>query len=138
MKFKVFKVLTVCLVTLGVLAPALATFGIILKQNISTPDVLPLVYELKNSSQGYNNSTLTQETIWSQKETESLESCTASLPRQLLPTAQEDPLKFIFFILPLGICLGIFLYDRYYVYRTTVLKEQVEMLERLWQQSVRY
>jgi hypothetical protein len=37
---------------------------------------------------------------------------------------------------PICIGLGIIGYDRYLVYRAAVFKAQVEMLEKLWQQSI--
>jgi len=37
---------------------------------------------------------------------------------------------------PVCIGLGILVYDRYLAHRAAVLQEQIEMLERLWQQSI--
>lgn len=39
------------------------------------------------------------------------------------------------YLLPIGLGLGIFLYDRYASYRETLLKQQIETLERIWQES---
>lgn len=135
LRFKLLKVLTVCLVTLGVLAPAILTFGLIFEEHINIQEARNFVYELSNNSKGDRHYTPNRKTTKSHKETESLNSCSA-LTEQLLPAEQSDLLKFIFFVLPSGVCLAIFLYDRYCVYRTALLKEQIEMLERLWQQSM--
>lgn len=135
-KLKLLKFLTVCLVTLGVLAPALLTFGLIFKQHINIQAARHLVYELSNGSQGDRHYIANRKTIESHQQIERLNACTTTLAGQLVPTEQKDLLKFIFFVLPSGLCLAIFLYDRYCVYRTALLKEQVEMLERLWQQSM--
>lgn len=45
-------------------------------------------------------------------------------------------LQWFILLTPMCIGLGILVYDRYLVYRTAVFQEQVEMLERLWQQSI--
>lgn len=41
-------------------------------------------------------------------------------------------LGFIYFVLPCGLVLRIFLYDKYYADRAAVLEKQVELLESLW------
>lgn len=45
-------------------------------------------------------------------------------------------LQWIFLITP--ICIGVLIiaYDRYLVYRSAVLKAQIAMLERMWQESI--
>ena len=45
-------------------------------------------------------------------------------------------LQWLLVAVPIGIGLAILLYDRYLVYRSAVFRSQVEMLERLWQQSI--
>jgi len=45
-------------------------------------------------------------------------------------------LQWFVIITPIFVGLGIIVYDRYLVYRAAILKEQIEMLERLWQQSM--
>ncbi len=44
-------------------------------------------------------------------------------------------LGFLYFVLPVGLGLGIFLHDKYYAYRSNLVKEQIDLLERLWKQS---
>ncbi len=57
---------------------------------------------------------------------------------QLLSSEQQRVIVNILlgfgFLVPCGGLLGIFLYDKYCTYRSAVLKEQIELLERLWQQ----
>jgi uncharacterized membrane protein len=66
----------------------------------------------------------------------------AAVPQLLTPTQQgaiaNFLLGFAYVGLPVGFCLSIFLHDRYYAYRSAILKQQVEILERLWEQSPRY
>jgi hypothetical protein len=39
------------------------------------------------------------------------------------------------YLLPIGLGLGIFLGDRYANYRAAIIKHQIEVLERIWQQA---
>jgi hypothetical protein len=44
--------------------------------------------------------------------------------------------RWIFLVVPFCIGTAIYLYDRYLVYRASLHQQQVEMLEKLWQQSL--
>lgn len=44
--------------------------------------------------------------------------------------------RWLFLFIPFCIGAVIFLYDRYLVYRAHVFQQQVDMLEKLWQQSL--
>jgi hypothetical protein len=63
----------------------------------------------------------------------------ANVVPQVLSPAQQKSIAnialWIGYLLPCGACLGIFLYDKYSAYRSAILKEQIEMLERLWKQT---
>lgn len=50
-------------------------------------------------------------------------------------SAISDVLLGLTYLLPIGLGLGIFLYDRYANYRTTLIKQQINALERIWQRS---
>lgn len=45
-------------------------------------------------------------------------------------------LQFFFLLFPILIGVFVLLYDRYLVYRAVNFQQQVEMLERVWQQSI--
>lgn len=44
-------------------------------------------------------------------------------------------LGFLYFVLPVGFGLGLFLHDRYQAYRSAMLDAQIKLLEKLWEQS---
>lgn len=55
------------------------------------------------------------------------------VPQLLSPQQQkliENILLWLSYLLPGGLILGIFLSDNYHAYRSTVLKRQIELLER--------
>lgn len=64
---------------------------------------------------------------------------TATIVPQFFTSTEQstisDVLLGITYLLPLGLGLGIFLYDRYANYRTALLRQQINVLERIWQRS---
>jgi hypothetical protein len=59
---------------------------------------------------------------------------------QPLTNAQMEQLSnvllgFLYFVLPVGFGLGLFLHDRYQAYRAATLDAQIKLLEKLWEQS---
>lgn len=64
---------------------------------------------------------------------------TATIVPQLLSPAQQELMANILiglsYLLPAGLGLGIYIYDRYADYRCSILKQQVETLERIWERS---
>lgn len=71
--------------------------------------------------------------------TSSTSSSTVTVVPQILTSAQQESIANMLlgfgYLLPCGICLGIFLYDKYCAYRVTVLNKQIESLEKVWEQS---
>lgn len=66
-------------------------------------------------------------------------STTAPIAPQFFTPAEQaaiaNALIGLGFLLPIGLGLGIFLSDRYTHYRATLLKQHIETLERIWQES---
>ncbi|MFN6568924.1 hypothetical protein [Dendronalium sp. ChiSLP03b] len=140
MKVKLLHVLTVCLVTLTVLSPGLVVFSVVWGRHTELVKTQNLDCEYKKSSA--DNATLSP-----QAASTNSSSYQASIPdsdrncvHQMLTAAEQYKLAAIlqWFILltPIFVGLGIIVYDRYLVYRAAVLQEKIEMLERLWQQSI--
>ena len=135
MRSRIVNIITVCLVTLAVLSPGVVVFGIVWERHIE-------LLEIKNSTYAVNQI--------------GKDTADEALSQSLLTTKQEDPkpnpaqemlttveqykiatlLEWFFLFFPICIGLAILFYDRYLVYRAAVLQEQIEMLERLWQQSI--
>lgn len=99
--------LTVCLLTLLVLSPALAVISVVWQQHLDFMATQHILYAVNHSQQLTANE----------------ENTTVRVLLQLM------------FFTPISLYLGIYLYGRYIVYRAAVWKRQVEMLERLWQQN---
>lgn len=142
MKLKIVKIIIVCLVTLGVMTPALITFGLIFEQHSQLQGLHHLVYEFTNSNGGEHHNPLNHETEL-QKDMGRLSCSAVNVASQLLTPAQQKTtanllLIFIFMIFPGSLTLGILLHDRYCIYRNVIFKQKVQMLERLWQQSIQH
>jgi hypothetical protein len=59
---------------------------------------------------------------------------------QLFDNAQQEQIShillgFIYFVLPVGVGLSIFLHDKYVQHRSATLNKQIEILEQVWKQT---
>ncbi|MGI8504115.1 MAG: hypothetical protein ACR2LR_23720 [Hassallia sp.] len=135
MRSRIVNILTVCLVTLAVLSPGVVVFGIIWGRHIE-------LLEIKNSTYAVNQiGTDNADEALQQRLLTTKEEDTKPNPAQEILTTVEQYkiatlLEWFFLFFPICIGLAILFYDRYLVYRAAVLQEQIEMLERLWQQSI--
>ncbi|AHJ30431.1 hypothetical protein PN465_14495 [Nodularia spumigena CS-584] len=140
MKVKLLNVLTVCFVTLVVLSPGLVVFSIVWGRHIEFVKMQNLSCEIhKNLPENSALFSQTSGTSLSQYETNN-EISDRNLVNRLLIAAEQyrlaSILQWFVLITPIFVGLGIIVYDRYLVYRAAILREKVEMLERLWQQSI--
>lgn len=138
MKAKLLNVLTVCVVTLAVLSPGLVVFGIVWERHLELVKSHNLACEVHKTSR--NTPALAPRTEGTHSPQISIQSSNRNVVNQMLTVAEQykfaSILQWFFLLTPICIGLGILFYDRYLVHRAAVLKEQVEMLERLWQQSI--
>lgn len=139
MKVKLLNVLTVCLLTLAVLSPGLVVFSVAWVRHIEFVKTQKLSFEVNKINPASTTLSTPNTTQNLDQPQVSTSISDQNIVNQLL-TAEQYQLAVIlqWFILltPVFIGLGIIVYDRYLIYRAAVLKEQVEMLERLWQQSI--
>ncbi|MCF2146084.1 hypothetical protein IQ276_006395 [Desmonostoc muscorum LEGE 12446] len=137
MKAKFLNVLTVCVVTLAVLSPGLVVFGIIWERHLELLESQNLACEVNKTDAAIAVIPQTENTPLSQTNIQISEQ---NVVNQMLNLAEQYKfgtiLQWFFLLTPICVGLGIIFYDRYLVYRAAVLREQVEMLERLWQQSI--
>lgn len=81
----------------------------------------------------------TGENLGQHQSTTDVTRVTATVVPQFLSPAQQKLISNILigltYLLPIGFGLGILMCDRYTRYRSAFLKQQVEVLERIWQQS---
>jgi hypothetical protein len=140
MKVKLLNVLTVCFVTLVVLSPGLVVFSIVWGRHIEFVKMQNLSCEInQNIPESSALFSQTSGTSLSQYQTNN-EISDRNLVNRLLIAAEQyrlaSILQWFVLITPIFVGLGIIVYDRYLVYRAAILREKVEMLERLWQQSI--
>ncbi|MBE9207084.1 hypothetical protein IQ244_11235 [Nostoc sp. LEGE 06077] len=132
MKVKLLNVLTVCLVTLIVISPAMVALKVVWEKHGELVKAQNLICEVNNIN----------------KVNQALEpAVTAGVNNCDRPVVNQSPtpdsvyklaiiLQWFILLTPVCIGLGILVYDRYLVHRAAVFQEQVEMLEKLWQQSI--
>jgi hypothetical protein len=140
MKAKLLNVLTVCLITLMVVSPALVVLKIVWEKHIELVKTQNLTCELPNI--GKVNQALYPPAAIS-KASPHQSSVNFSDRHAVNQPLNVDfvyklalILQWFILLIPICIGLGILVYDRYLAYRAAVFREQVEMLERLWQQSI--
>ncbi|WP_138497017.1 hypothetical protein [Nostoc sp. PA-18-2419] len=137
MKAKLLNLLTVCIVTIAVLSPGLVVFGIIWERHLELLESQNLACQVSKTSGAIAVTPQTESTPLSQT---SIQSSDQNVVNQMVTVAEQYKfgaiLQWFFLLTPICVGLGIIFYDRYLVYRAAIFKEQVEMLERLWQQSI--
>jgi hypothetical protein len=140
MKVKLLNVLTVCVVTLAVLSPGLLVFSIVWGRHIELVKAQNLTWEVNNNSKANEFLVPQSERVPFTSNQTSTSISNPNLETQKLTVVEQYQLviflEWFFLLTPICVGLGIIAYDRYLVYRNAVFKEQVEMLERLWQQSI--
>ncbi len=145
MKGKVINVLTVCLVTLAVLSPEIVVFGVIWQRHLELEKI-----QVANTFNEFDNfNFLENPSIYLEKTytTSFLDSIEAKQELDIMSFVQELSAlldKYNFFVIlqrlllliPIGIAISIFIYDRYLIYRAAIYKQQVQMLEKMWHNNV--
>ena len=138
MKAKLLSFLIVCVITLAVLSPELVVFGIVWERHLELVKSQNLACEVNNTTT--DAPTLAPYTEGTHSPQSNIQSSDRNVVHQMLTVAEQYKfatiLQWFFLLTPICVGLGILFYDRYLVHRAAVLKEQVEMLERLWHQSI--
>ncbi len=116
MKAKLLKIFTVCLVTLAILSPEIAVFGIVWQQHLHLDKTNLFI----NDSNFKFTDTQTEE-------------------NNFLFVVNKFKtifiLEFLLICIPASIGIGFLAYDKYLIYRAEVYRKQVEILEKMWQKS---
>lgn len=136
MKYKFFSLLPVCLAASGCLAIAPIALGQSLEEVqhltcVKDAQGLMCKTEERDSEPVRNPGNGLKAGV-----PESLKVSTIAAP-QLITSAQLEfisnvLLGFLYFVLPTGIGLAIYMHDKYSSYRSAMLEKQIEILERLW------
>jgi hypothetical protein len=143
MKLKVLNVLTVGVITLAVLTPGIIVFNVVWGQHlelVKTQNLSCQVTNINKDSESLSFLSLPQQSINSLQFPTNSKLSPHNFFVQLHIIVEKYKiftiLQWIVLSTPICIGLGIIAYDRYLVYRAAVFKAQVEMLERLWEQSI--
>jgi hypothetical protein len=140
MKVKLLNVLTVSLLTLALISPGIAVFNVVWGQHrefVKTQNLSCESQTIKIASSKDVSTTKIINTQPSLLQTKSSENNFLHQAQIVVKKYQiVNILQWIFLITP--ICIGVLIiaYDRYLVYRSAVLKAQIAMLERMWQESI--
>ncbi len=148
MKCQPFYLLTVCIaVSGGLLIPSQAAFSHSVERQLNLEQAQHLVCRKEGqhflcnveNREERNRELANQDAVKRIQSSEKLKSSTVNVVPQLLTSDQQRGIVNILlglgFLIPCGALLGIFLYDKYCAYRSAVLREQIELLERLWKQT---
>lgn len=140
MKGKVVSILTVGLVTLAVLSPEIVVFGIIWQRHLELEKIPNAADTFTKLDVDIPNTSTYLKLSESNSFLDSIETKQELNAVSFLQELSALLDKYNFFLIlqrlllmiPIGISIMIFLYDRYLVHRATVYKQQVEMLEKMW------
>lgn len=140
MRVKFVNVFTVFVITVTVISPALLVFNMVWEKHIELIKTQILACEISKNCVSINTSSLQTKASFDSQYQTSNQSSTLTLKNHNLTIAEQYQLaillQWFFLLIPILFGLGIIAYDRYLVYRAAVFQEQVEMLERLWRQSI--
>lgn len=140
MKVKLLSVLTVSLLTLALISPGIAVFNLVWGQHREFLKTQNLSCESQTIKIASSKDVSTKKIINSQPSLLQTKSSKNVFLHQLQTVVKKyqilNILQWIFLITP--ICTGVLIlaYDRYLVYRSAVLKAQIAMLERMWQEGI--
>ena len=139
MKFRLVQLLTVCTVTLVVLSPEILVFSMVWERHMELAQTKNSICEANQNSTSQVGLAL-QEGKKSYQDSSSVEFSVTNFVKQSLNHKKQDKtvkrLQWFLLLFPIIFGLLVFLYDRYLIYRAAVFQQQVEMLERLWQQGI--
>ncbi|MBD2212296.1 hypothetical protein H6G64_22275 [Calothrix sp. FACHB-156] len=107
MKSKLLRILTVFLLSLVVLSPALVAIIVVWQEHLNFRSTQNPAYGVPELHQLTNHGVTTAISV----------------------------LLWVIILAPIGLCLGITLHKSYVAYRAAVLQRKVKMLEKMWQQN---
>ncbi|AUT03461.1 hypothetical protein CLI64_25310 [Nostoc sp. CENA543] len=137
MKPKLFNVLTVCLVALAVISPGLVVLSLVWEKHtefVRTQKLNPEISKIIpiNSQPSSDHKSSLSQIVTPQPPHQNMNQVVTITDTYKLAII----IQWFIVLIPIFVGLGIIIHDRYILHRASILKEQVEMLERLWQQSI--
>lgn len=141
MPSRLFAVLAICIATSGLLATTpSAAFSRDANSQMEVEAAVHLtcVKEAEHFICEPEKAIRTGENLGQHRGTTDATRVTATVIPQFLNSAQQalvsNSLLGLTYLLPIGLGLGILMCDKYANYRSAFLRQQVEILERIWQQ----
>ncbi|MGB3760687.1 MAG: hypothetical protein WBA07_30655 [Rivularia sp. (in: cyanobacteria)] len=137
MNSKLVNVCAVCLITLALLLPATTVFGVVWEKHLEFVKTQQNISTYSQTIENECSASLLQTDSLINNDYSKLHLNSNEKKLNLSDKYQIRNLgRWIFLFVPFCIGTAIYLYDRYLVYRANLFQQQVEMLEKLWQQSL--
>ncbi|MEC4887412.1 MAG: hypothetical protein SAL70_39800 [Scytonema sp. PMC 1070.18] len=140
MRSKLVQICTVGLITLLVLSPELVILSIIWEQHIEWVQTQGLSCDVNQSSEEQVGLASLQDGYNSYENNSNSQFADTKFNQRSLTNTQNYKivkiLQLFFLLFPIFVGVFVILYDRYLIYRASVLQQQVEMLERVWQNNI--
>ncbi|GAB1539162.1 hypothetical protein NUACC21_18270 [Scytonema sp. NUACC21] len=140
MKSRIVRVFTVFLVTLIVLSPEIVVFGMIWEEHIDLVQTRALGCEAEQNYESKAKLVPMQKSRNSYSDKSQFQLFDTKFTKSSLNPIEKYRIvriiQFFFLFFPILVGVFVILYDRYLIYRTAIFQQQVEMLERVWQQNI--
>ena len=138
MNSKLVNVFAVCLITLAIIFPSLTVFGLVWEKHLEFVKTQQNIPSYNQTIGNECSASLLQTNSLINKDDDSKFYINSNEKKLNLSNKSQTPNlgRWIFLFVPFCIGTAIYLYDRYLVYREALFQQQVEMLEKLWQQSL--
>ncbi|MEO1378356.1 MAG: hypothetical protein AAFW70_29620 [Cyanobacteria bacterium J06635_10] len=137
MNSKLVNVFAVCLITLAVLFPSLIMFGVVWEKHIKFVENQQHISTPRENMNTECSALMLQINSPIKGDCSKLDLNSSETNIKISDPYQIHHLwRWFFLFIPFCPILVIYLYDRYLVYRAHLFQKQVEMLEKLWQQSL--
>jgi hypothetical protein len=146
MRSKLVQLLTVYLMTLAIIFPALVVFGIVWQRHLEIKKIQHFACESNHTSlsavadfSSKSNFYSTNSCVSPIREKETVLHQEKNIFDVFFSNTQDETFIYLvewFLFMPVVLGFGIVLYNKYLLYQAAVFQKQVEMLERLWQQNI--
>ena len=137
MNLKLVNVFAVSLITLAVIFPSLTVFGWVWEKHVEFVETQQSISTYNQTTDSECSALLLQANSLTNKKFSDLYLNSNETNINLSDNYQTRHLwRWFFLFIPFCIGTAIYFYDRYLVYRANIFQQQVEMLEKVWQQSL--
>ena len=137
MNLKLVNIFAVSLITFAIVFPSLTVFGWVWEKHVEFVKTQQNVAIYKQITDSECSAYLLQTNSLINQDLSNLYLNSNETNLSLSENYQTHNLwRWFFLFIPFCIGTIIYFYDRYLVYRANIFQQQVEMLEKIWQQSL--